>query len=190
MRPTDDGRLAQLVAAREDFTERPLLHHHRRGEDEIGPLEVGVEQRLHVHVDQPQLPGRGKERRDGQQPHRRHRRPLAEHLERIPKPPVRRRKLRIDEKHASHGGPPDSESVRGEPAPRESAGEPGYAREIGGARKRSDRDAFLTTARQKLDEASRNGGSSVGWRPAESLVGARSAGHAGESVERGGVPLR
>jgi len=52
MRSTDGNRFADRAAARDHVAQRALLRHHGRCEDEIGPRQVLVLQRIDVHVHQ------------------------------------------------------------------------------------------------------------------------------------------
>ena len=111
MRTAHRHRAPARVGARDDVAERALLHHHGRGEDQVGPVQVAILERRDVHVHQPELVVRGEHRRHREQAERRHRGPLADQLEGVLEAPVGRRELRIDQQdlgRTHHGTSRDS----------------------------------------------------------------------------------
>src|SRR5256714_11202745 len=62
VRPADDDALAARLAAPDDLLQRILLHDHRRAEDYVRPLDVGVLEAGDVEGFEKPPPGRGEQR--------------------------------------------------------------------------------------------------------------------------------
>ena len=90
-----DG-LAEAPGARRHLEHGVVLHEHAGQEDHVGPGEVGILERLHVHVDETYLPVGRQERGHGQQAERRQQRALADETQRTLVAPVSLRKHRGD----------------------------------------------------------------------------------------------
>ena len=111
MRSSGDHRNACAVAALDHGAQRHVLRDHRGREHQIRPLEIGVMQVAHVHVDHAQLIARGKHRGDGQQPQRRMGRLDPRHLQRVVGAPVGRRVFRVNQQSVWHDRVPPRSSL-------------------------------------------------------------------------------
>ena len=98
-----NDRHAGAVAALDHGLEGNPLDDHGGREDQIGPVQIGVLQRSHVHVDDPQVVFRRKHRGDGEQAQRRKGRLDAHHLQSVVGAPIGRRVFGIDQKRPGHG---------------------------------------------------------------------------------------
>ena len=103
MRPPGHHRDPGPVAPRDDVLERGSLHDHGGREHHVGPFQVRVLQRRHVHVhDAERVLGR-EHRGDGEQPQGRKGRLHPQDVEREVRPPVGRGLSRIDQQGVLHG---------------------------------------------------------------------------------------
>ena len=103
MRTSGHHRDTGPVAPRDDVHERGALHDHRGREHHVGPFEVRVLQRRHIHVHDAEGVLRREHRGDGEQPQRRKGRLHARQVQRKVIPPVGRRQARVDQQCVLHG---------------------------------------------------------------------------------------
>ena len=96
-RTSDDRPAPQPSCSRQDVVHRRLLHQHAAGEHDVRPAQVFRPKRLHVLVDESQLPALRQQRCDRNQSERRQRGALRDERQTVLKSPVRRRKGRVDE---------------------------------------------------------------------------------------------
>ena len=104
-RTSQHGPSPELPCPRQDLVDRWLLHEHPTREHHVGPAQIVLPQRRHVHVDEAHLPAARQQSRHGDQPERRESRAPVDERQAVLKPPVCRRELRVDEQYPHRGGP-------------------------------------------------------------------------------------
>ena len=103
IRSTGHHRYPGAAASIDDGLQRDSLRDHGGRERHVGPLQVGVFQRAHVHVHEAKVEARRKHRGDRDQPKRRMNGPEPGHVQGEVSPPEGRGLFGIDEKSIRHG---------------------------------------------------------------------------------------